>query len=112
MIGLVGSAVSLNNEKPKTRPLRPCRGPTICSQSYHLPLVCVVVELSVQLAHGDGLRVEMKGVHLLVTLALHSQSLKTKKKGLTFDIRVFFFYGEGEKNRVDVRRWFVRLYML
>lgn len=41
----------------------------------HLPFVRIVVELSVELSHRDRLGVEVKCVHLFVSLALHPKSL-------------------------------------
>lgn len=46
-----------------------------CRILSHLPFVRIVVELSVELPHRDRLGVEVKRVHLLVTLALHPKSL-------------------------------------
>lgn len=39
----------------------------------------VVIKLSVQLPHGDRLGVEVKRLHLLVTLAFHTQALPSSE---------------------------------
>lgn len=45
------------------------------ARKTHLPLVRVVVELSVELPHGNGLGVQMKRLYFLVALTLHPKSL-------------------------------------